>query len=218
LGTQELSPPRGRFVTLEGGEGAGKSTQIRRLGERLRAAGLDVIETREPGGSPGAEEIRGLLLGGGVERWDDVTEALLMYAARRDHLARKVWPALARGQWVLCDRFEDSTRAYQGAGSGLDRAVIDALGQVARADFAPDLTLILDLPVSLGRARAAARRGLNDRFEQRDDGFHERVRQGFLAVAAAEPARCAIVDASLALDDVTDAIARTVERRLGLSL
>jgi len=216
LGTQELSQPRGRFVTLEGGEGAGKSTQIRRLGERLRARGLDVIETREPGGSPGAEEIRGLLLGGGVERWDDVTEALLMYAARRDHLARKVWPALARGQWVLCDRFEDSTRAYQGAGSGLDRAVIDALGQVARADFTPDLTLILDLPVSLGRARAAARRGPNDRFEQRDDGFHERVRQGFLAVAAAEPERCAVIDASQPLDVVAEAIAGTVERRLNL--
>ena len=221
MGTQELNAPqlpRGRFITLEGGEGAGKSTQVRRLGERLRAAGLDVIETREPGGSPGAEEIRGLLLGGGVERWDDVTEALLMYAARRDHLARKVWPALARGQWVLCDRFEDSTRAYQGAGSGLDRAVIDALGGVARGGFAPDLTLILDLPVSVGRERAAARRGPNDRFEQRDDGFHERVRQGFLAVAAAEPGRCAVIDASLPLDTVGQAIALTVERRLRVSL
>jgi len=219
LGTQELStPPRGRFITLEGGEGAGKSTQIRRLGERLRAAGLDVIETREPGGSPGAEEIRGLLLGGGVERWDDVTEALLMYAARRDHLARKVWPALARGQWVLCDRFEDSTRAYQGAGSGLDRGLIDALGQVARGSFAPDLTLILDLPVSIGRERAAARRGPNDRFEQRDDGFHERVRQGFLAVAAAEPGRCAVIDASLPLDTVSQAISQAVEQRLKVGL
>jgi dTMP kinase len=218
LGTQELSPPRGRFITLEGGEGAGKSTQIRRLGEHLRSAGRDVIETREPGGSPGAEEIRGLLLGGGVERWDDVTEALLMYAARRDHLARKIWPALARGQWVLCDRFEDSTRAYQGAGSGLDRSVIDALGQVARGDFAPDLTLILDLPVAVGRERAAARRGPNDRFEQRDDGFHERVRQGFLAVAAAEPGRCAVIDASQPVDAVAQAIARTVERRLGSGL
>lgn len=215
MGTQELS---GRFITLEGGEGAGKSTQIRRLGERLRAAGKQVVETREPGGSPGAEEIRGLLLGGGVERWDDVTEALLMYAARRDHLARTVWPALKRGQWVLCDRFEDSTRAYQGAGSGLDRTVIDALGGVARGNFAPDLTLILDLPVSIGRARAAARRGLHDRFEQRDDGFHQRVRQGFLAVAAAEPDRCAVIDASLSLDVVSDAIARMVERRLGVTL
>lgn len=218
MGTQELSPPRGRFITLEGGEGAGKSTQIRRLGEHLRSAGRDVIETREPGGSPGAEEIRGLLLGGGVDRWDDVAEALLMYAARRDHLARKIWPALARGQWVLCDRFEDSTRAYQGAGSGLDRSVIDALGQVARGDFAPDLTLILDLPVAVGRERAAARRGPNDRFEQRDDAFHERVRQGFLAVATAEPDRCAVIDASQPVDAVAQAIARTVERRLGPGL
>ncbi|MDB5362168.1 MAG: dTMP kinase [Rhodospirillales bacterium] len=218
MGTQELSPPRGRFITLEGGEGAGKSTQIRRLGEHLRSAGRDVIETREPGGSPGAEEIRGLLLGGGVERWDDVTEALLMYAARRDHLARKIWPALAHGQWVLCDRFEDSTRAYQGAGSGLDRTVIGALGQVARGDFTPDLTLILDLPVAVGRERAAARRGPNDRFEQRDDGFHERVRQGFLAVAAAEPDRCAVIDASQPVDAVARAIAQTVDRRLRLGL
>ncbi len=177
-----------------------------------------MIETREPGGSPGAEEIRGLLLGGGVERWDDVTELLLMYAARRDHLARKVWPALARGQWVLCDRFEDSTRAYQGAGSGLDQAMIETLGSVARGAFVPDLTLILDLPIPVGRARAAARRGPNDRFEQRDDGFHERVRQGFLAVAAAEPDRCAVIDASLPLDVVEQSIAKTVERRLRVSL
>jgi dTMP kinase len=177
-----------------------------------------VIETREPGGSPGAEDIRGLLLGGGVERWDDVTELLLMYAARRDHLARKVWPALARGQWVLCARFEDSTRAYQGAGSGLDQAMIETLGSVARGAFVPDLTLILDLPVSLGRARAAARRGPDDRFEQRDDGFHERVRQGFLGVAAAEPDRCAVIDASQPLEIVAQAIAKTVERRLRVSL
>ena len=173
-----------------------------------------MVETREPGGSPGAEEIRGLLLGGGVERWDSVTEALLMYAARRDHLVRTVWPALARGEWVLCDRFEDSTRAYQGAGSGLDRTVIDALGTAARGSFAPDLTLILDLPVAVGRARAAARRGVNDRFEQRDDAFHERVRQGFLAIAAAEPGRCVVIDASRPLDDVTAAIVRAVEDRL----
>ncbi len=174
-----------------------------------------MVETREPGGAPGAEEIRGLLLGGGVERWDSVTEALLMYAARRDHLVRTVWPALERGEWVLCDRFEDSTRAYQGAASGIDRTVIDALGSVARGSFAPDLTLILDLPVAVGRARAAARRGANDRFEQRDDAFHERVRQGFLAIAAAEPGRCAVIDAGQSLDDVAAAIWDEIERRLG---
>jgi dTMP kinase len=141
-----------------------------------------------------------------------------MYAARRDHLVRTVWPALERGHWVLCDRFEDSTRAYQGAGGGLDRAVIDSLGRVARDAFAPDLTLILDLPVPLGRARAAERRGPNDRFEQRDDDFHERVRQGFLAVAAAEPARCAVIDASRPVDEVAAAIAATVAARLGIRL
>lgn len=207
----------GRFITIEGGEGAGKSTQIGRLRAALTAAGHAVVVTREPGGSPGAEEIRTLLLGGGVERWDTVTEALLVYAARRDHLVRTVWPALARGDWVISDRFEDSTRAYQGAG-GLDRAAIEQLGRVARGDFRPDLTLILDLPVALGRARAAARRGPGDRFEDRGDGFHEEVRRIFLEIAAAEPGRCAVIDAAGDVETVAAAIAATVSLRLGVVL
>lgn len=210
-------PAPGRFITIEGGEGAGKSTQIGRLRDALTALGLHVTVTREPGGSVGAEEIRKLLMGGGVDRWDAVTEALLVYAARRDHLVRTIWPALARGDWVISDRFEDSTRAYQGAG-GLDAAAIERLGGVARGDFRPDLTLILDLPVAVGRARAAARRGPGDRFEDRGDGFHEKVREIFLATAAAEPDRCAVIDASPDLETVAAAIAAAVSLRLGVAL
>lgn len=210
-------PAPGRFITIEGGEGAGKSTQIGRLRDALERLGHEVVVTREPGGSAGAEEIRKLLLGGGVERWDAVTEALLVYAARRDHLVRNVWPALARGDWVISDRFEDSTRAYQGAG-GLDAAAIEQLGAVARGEFRPDLTLILDLPVALGRARAAARRGPSDRFEDRGDAFHEQVRAIFLATAAAEPDRCAVIDAAQDIEAVAAAIAATVAVRLGVAL
>jgi dTMP kinase len=208
---------RGRFITIEGGEGAGKSTQIARLRDVLEARGHKVVVTREPGGSTGAEEIRKLLMGGSIDRWDTVTEALLVYAARRDHLVRTVWPALARGEWVISDRYEDSTRAYQGAG-GLDAAAIEQVGAVARGEFRPDLTLILDLSVTLGRARAAKRRGPGDRFEDRGDAFHERVRAIFLATAAAEPDRCAVIDASADVDAVTRAISAAVSVRLGVDL
>ncbi len=207
----------GRFITIEGGEGAGKSTQIVRLRDGLQDLGYKVLVTREPGGSEGAEEIRKLLMGGTVDRWDAVTEALLVYAARRDHLVRTIWPALARGDWVISDRYEDSTRAYQGAG-GLDAGAVEQLGSVARGTFQPDLTLILDLPVSLGRARAAARRGQTDRFEDRGDGFHETVRRIFLATASAEPDRCAVIDAAEAIDRVAHAIAAAVTLRLGVAL
>jgi len=210
-------PGPGRFITLEGGEGAGKSTQLRLLADGLTGAGLSILATREPGGSAGAEEIRGLLLGGGVGRWDLVTEALLMMAARRDHVERTVRPALAAGVWVVSDRFEDSTRAYQGAGSGLDPNIIGDLSRIACEGLAPDLTLILDLPVSMGRARAAARHAGADRFEQRDDAFHERVRAGFLAIAAAEPGRCAVIDATAAPAEVASAIRAVVQARLGIS-
>lgn len=204
----------GRFITLEGGEGAGKSTQIARLAERLKAS-REVMTTREPGGSPGAEMIRKLLVEGPAERWDGTTEALLHFAARRDHLRRTVWPALERGAWVVSDRFADSTRAYQGWGHGLDLATLDRLYNVAVGAFRPDLTLILDLPIDTGLARAATRRSAETRYESLPRDFHERVREGFLAIARNEPERCALIDASQDIEAVATAITRIVAERLG---
>ena len=210
----------GRFITFEGGEGAGKSTQLRRLAARLGAeGGIDgraVTVTREPGGSEGAEEIRRLVLGGAGDRWDMVTELLLIYAARRDHLQRTIWPALDAGNWVLCDRFEDSSRAYQGVAGGLGLETVDRLGEIVRGDFAPDLTLILDLPVSLGEARAKGRALGTDRIDARGSGFHEAVRSAFLALADTEPERCEVIDASADADAVEAAIWAAVSARFGL--
>lgn len=208
--------PRGRFITLEGGEGAGKSTQIGLLAAFLRGQGKEVVTSREPGGSPGAEMIRKLLVEGATDAWDGPTEALLMFAARRDHLVRTVWPAIERGAWVISDRFADSTRAYQGHGHGFPLEHIESLYRVAVGDFAPDLTLILDLPVDVGLARAAARRGTETRFEGLGSGFHERVRAGFRAIASAEPKRCALIDASGDVDAVHRAIVRVARGRLEL--
>lgn len=205
----------GRFITLEGGEGAGKSTQIVRLADWLRARGREVVTTREPGGSPGAEMIRKLLVEGPPERWDRTTEALLHFAARRDHLRSTVWPALQRGAWVISDRFADSTRAYQGYGLGLNLAILGRLHEIAVGSFQPDLTLILDLPVETGLARAAARRGSETRYESLPRDFHDRVHEGFREIAKSEPRRCAVVDASRDIDAVTDGIARIVIERLG---
>lgn len=205
-----LLHPTGRFVTLEGGEGAGKTTQLRRLGERLQALGQEVVLTREPGGSPGAEEIRSLLVTGEPGRWDAMTEALLFYAARTEHLRSTVLPALQRGAWVLCDRFADSTMAYQGAGGGLEPARIAALHALALDGFQPDLTLLLDLDPSMGLSRALARSGdiaaMERRFEAQDLAFHTRLRQAFLDIAAAEPARVRIVPADAAEIAVTEAL------------
>lgn len=208
---------RGKFITLEGGEGSGKSTQIRLLAQALEAVGIAVTVTREPGGSPSAEQIRALLVDGEVGRWDPLSEALLHYAARREHLRHTVLPALAGGRWVLCDRFADSTMAYQGYGHGLGRDVIAALHAAVVGDLAPDLTLILDLPVDAGLARAASRGGA-DRYERMDRAFHERLRAGFLDIARREPARCAVIDAGLAADRVQAAIAAVVGDRLGVHL
>ncbi|AWJ89789.1 dTMP kinase [Azospirillum baldaniorum] len=208
---------RGRFITLEGGEGAGKTTQIRLLANALIGWGKRVVLTREPGGSPGAEEIRGLLVSGETGRWGPVTEALLHTAARRDHLERTVWPALEAGHWVICDRFFDSTMAYQGYGLGLGRDLVATLQTTALGDFRPDLTLILDLPVEEGLARAAARRGGEDRYERMDVAFHHRLRDGFLDIAAREPERCVVVDAGHPVEAVQAAILDHVTRRLGAS-
>jgi dTMP kinase len=186
---------RGRFITFEGGEGAGKSTQARRLAERLRGAGRTVVTTREPGGSPGAEAIRELLVRGEAERWSPISETLLMYAARRDHIERTVGPALARGEIVVCDRFYDSTRAYQGAGGGAPMSLIAALEAGVVGDVIPDLTLIFDLPAPEGLARAAARGEGEARFESKGHAFHERLRAAYLEIARREPGRCIVIDA-----------------------
>lgn len=204
----------GRFITLEGGEGAGKSTQIGRLQTWLEERGLAVTATREPGGAPGSELIRKLLVEGPTERWDGITEALLHFAARRDHLRTTVWPATKRGDWVICDRFADSTMAYQGYGHGIDRAILGELYDIAVGDFQPDLTLILDLPAEAGLARAATRRGSETRYEALPLEFHERVRAGFLDIAAADPERCIVIDATADIDAIAASIARAVGERL----
>lgn len=206
--------PRGRFITLEGGEGTGKSTQARRLAEKLREAGRDVLLTREPGGSPAAEAIRGLLLDGTVAPFGPAAEALLFAVARADHMRRTIRPALAEGRWVVCDRFIDSTRAYQGA-AGVPGAEIDRLETLAVGDDRPDLTLILDLPAELGLRRMLARGAAADRYEADAIAIHEARRAAFLAIAAAEPQRCSIVDASGDVETVAAAIAAAVEARLG---
>ena len=207
---------QGRFITFEGGEGAGKSTQLKRLAARLEAQGREVVATREPGGSPGAEAIREIVLKGAADRWSPVTETLLMYAARRDHVERVIRPALASGAWVICDRFADSTRAYQGAAGGTDPALIASLETHILEETRPDLTLIFDLPVSLGLERAHARAGAEMRFESKGQAFHERLREGFLAIARAEPGRCAVIDAVGHLDEVEARVWAAVEGRLAV--
>lgn len=172
----------GRFITLEGGEGSGKSTQAKRLGAALEKIGMDVLLTREPGGSPGAEDIRKLLVTGAPGRWDALTETLLVYAARADHVARTIGPALLAGKWVICDRFTDSTYAYQGGGRGLARETIRRIDSVVLDDFKPDLTLILDLDVETGLRRAMGRGGDESRFENFDRDFHERLRRAFAEI------------------------------------
>lgn len=205
---------RGRFITLEGGEGAGKSTQLARLAAYLRPLGLEVVETREPGGAPGAERIRALLIDGPTDRWDRMTETLLHFAARREHVIRTVLPALERGAWVLCDRFADSTRAYQGYGLGVPMETIETLYRHTVGDLKPDLTLILDLPVEEGLRRAASRRVGGTRYEQMDIAFHTRLRDGFLAIARDEPDRCAVVDAAGTLEEVSARLQAVVDLKL----
>ena len=205
---------RGRFITLEGGEGAGKSTQARRLAEALRADGHEVVLTREPGGSPGAETLREVLVNGEADRWTPTAEALLMYAARSDHLDRLIRPALARGAWVISDRFADSSRAYQGVAGGLDPDFIEALDRGVVGDDQPDLTLIFDLPVEAGLARAAGRGAAEARFEGKGAAFHERLREGFAAIAKAHPERCVMIDADAAPDAVFERLWAVVKERL----
>ncbi|MCC7461460.1 MAG: dTMP kinase [Gammaproteobacteria bacterium] len=189
---------RGRFITLEGIEGAGKSTVARALAEALRARGLDVVLTREPGGTPLAERLRELVLARSTEELDPVAELLLMLAGRSLHLTNLIRPALAAGRWVICDRFADATRAYQGAGRGLDEGLIDTLAAAVQQGLEPDRTLVLDLPVEAGMARARRRADGGDRFEDETRRFFERVRERYLQLTRTQPQRCRRIDASAA--------------------
>jgi dTMP kinase len=204
----------GRFVTFEGGEGAGKSTQTQLLADALRRAGIGVLVTREPGGSPGAEAIRALVLEGEPGRWDAETEALLMAAARRDHVTQAIRPALESGQWVVCDRFADSTLAYQGYGRGVSLERLRELHRFACDGLHPHLTLILDLPAQAGLKRATT----HTRFERMGPAFHERIRQGFLEIAKLAPERCVVIDAAGPAAEVAHTINATVRERLKIAL
>jgi dTMP kinase len=192
------NPGRGRFITFEGGEGSGKSTQIRTLAGHLNAGKLRTLVTREPGGSPGAEIIRHLVLSGMGKLLGPDAETLLFAAARDDHVQTVIKPALNQGIWVLCDRFSDSTRVYQGSVGKVAAAVLNAMERVTIGDLKPDMTVILDVPVEIGMQRAAARRGSGapDRFEAEDIRFHQELREAYRQIAAAEPQRCVLIDAS----------------------
>jgi dTMP kinase len=206
---------RGRFITLEGGEGAGKSVQARRLAARLAALGLETVATREPGGTPHAEQLRELILSGALRQLGPAAEAIAFTAARIDHIDALIRPALQRGAWVVCDRFADSTRAYQGAAGRLAPAFIDRLERIAVGDAQPDLTLILDIAPEQGLARAAARNGGGfDRFESEGLEFHRALRRAFLAIAEAEPQRCVVIDASADEETAAAAIWAAVQARL----
>lgn len=201
----------GRFISFEGGEGSGKSTQLRRLAARLSAQDVTVITTREPGGTPGAEDIRSLLVEGEPGRWDGRVEALLVNAARADHVARLIRPALAEGKWVLCDRYVHSTLAYQGAARGLDEAELRRLHAFATGDLWPDLTIVLDIDPALGLARTAGRAGGEARFEGEPPAFHKAVRERFLSFPDV-----AVIPSDAPIDDVTDRVWAAVAERFGL--
>ena len=208
---------RGRFITFEGGEGSGKSTHAAALADRLKARGFDVVLTREPGGSPGAEIIRHIILSGIAKPLGTETETILFAAARDDHVKATILPALQAGRWVISDRFIDSTRVYQGVVGKVDMKLIRALERVTvGADAMPDLTILIDVPANIGLARAKTRRGTGaaDRFEAESVEFHEELRQAFLGLAAKEPKRFAVVDGRAPRDVVSERIWQTVEQRL----
>jgi dTMP kinase len=209
---------RGRFITFEGGEGTGKSTQVQRLARRLQSFGIDSLLTREPGGSPGAEAIRHVLLSGAAKPLGPDAEAMLFAAARDDHVRSVIRPALDAGQWVICDRFADSTRVYQGALGKVDQRLIRRLELIAVGDTKPDLTVILDLPAYIGLARAAQRRGAaaTDRFESETIAFHDRLRTAYRALPTQEPERCVLIDARGDADRVADLVWDAVNERFRL--
>src|SRR5499427_4290891 len=207
---------RGRFITFEGGEGSGKSTQVATLVKRLTSLGVAVMATREPGGSAGAEAVRHVLLSGAAKPLGAHAEAILFAAARDDHVSQTIRPALARGKWVISDRFADSTRVYQGVLSNVDARVIARLERLTVGDTRPDLTFVLDVPAEIGLERAARRRGngAGDRFEAEALDFHKKLREAYLELAARESDRCAIIDATSAPDAVADAVWAVVNTRL----
>ena len=207
---------RGRFITFEGGEGTGKSTQVAMLAHRLQEIGLGVLRTREPGGSPGAEIIRHVLLSGAAKPLGADAEAMLFAAAREDHVHCTIEPALAAGRWVVCDRFDDSTRVYQGALGSVDQRLIKGLERLSIGDLMPNLTLILDTPLEISMERSALRRGdaAADRFEDEGRDFHFKLREAFLALAETEPDRCVVIDANVSRQKVAEHIWHVVQDRL----
>lgn len=206
----------GKFITFEGGEGTGKSTQARLLASHLEQSGLKILLTREPGGARGAEDIRDLLVKGEPERWSAMAEALLFNAARVEHWRQSIEPALNSDVHVVCDRFADSTMAYQGYVGGLTREAMASLHRLALGEARPDLTLVLDMPAKAGLARAAGRKDSENRFELKGEAFHTRLREAFLDIARREPNRCVIIDASRAMDQVHSEVLHAVHSRLGI--
>lgn len=217
---------KGLFITLEGGDGTGKSTQIRMLAAALSAAGVKAVTTREPGGTPQAERIRDLLLQRDSGSFDPLTEAMLMFSARREHLVNKIWPEMDKGNWVISDRFADSTRAFQGYGMGLHADLIEKLYALVAGDFQPDLTFIFDIDPEAGLARSMKQKGqtqnatesTEDRYERMGLAFHNRLRNGFLAIAKQYPVRCVIIDAAQDIQAVHRQVLQVIEDRYSLSL
>lgn len=205
---------RGCFITLEGGDGSGKSTQAAFLESYLKEQGLECLTTREPGGSPGAELIRDLILQGDVARWDALTEYLLFSAARRDHIIRTVKPALERGVWVICDRFIDSSRVYQGMVQNLPDSIIESIYESIAEGLQPDLTLVFDISPEEGLKRADSRQSLENRFERKGHAFHEKVRQSFLSLANKNSDQYEILDACLSIEELKIAVQKVVRQRL----
>lgn len=219
--TLPVSEKKGVFITLEGGEGTGKSTQIAMLAETLRNRGIDVVITREPGGTPEAEKIRNLLVQRDGGDWDPLSEALLLFAARREHVVKVIWPALRAGKWVISDRFADSTRVFQGCGMDLDQNVIDGLYRMIAGDFEPDLTFVFDISPEEGLQRSGrklqetdnASEATEDRYERMGLAFHERLREGFLELVERFPHRCVQVDAMQDVDTVHAALVAAIDHR-----
>jgi len=205
-----------RFITFEGGEGSGKSTQIKLLMAWLNRQNIDVIMTREPGGTESAEALRSILLTGDPNRWDGMSELLMLYAGRHDHVEKLIKPALAKGTWVICDRFSDSTMAYQGYGHDLGVDVVSAVHNISLGDFTPDLTLIFDIPVAIGLKRAIARRGSEMRYEEMDRSFHDKLRVGYMEIAKNNQDRCQVINADQSIDAVSEDINNAIKVRFNL--